>query len=324
MRLSYPYTTQSNNFFGFGEHGNFESKDPITTFDTSDGQPCYRFFNNFVLNEGHTLTTSHPCRGLYIYVLRNAIINGSVSMTSRGIYSPPEGEYANGYTPLGMNYVRLSNFNLVDLSISPTCLNPSKSATSTISCGGGGQDLGSSNGMVRTGIGGKSGVFSGGAGAGGGGNAGWQGTSVRVGGGNAVDYGGAAAPPIATSLYGGSSANSGGGCGNPGYSRYVYATGKSDPDPNYTGTGGVLYFNCRYSILSTSNGKFESHGLTAAPKLSLGWGDGYNVNFFQGGGSGGGIIIIQYGDQFSNEITINSSGGNFAGSGFSNKYHVLP
>ena len=46
MRLSYPYSTQSNNFFGFREHGNFESQQTLTKFDTSDGQQCYKFFKN--------------------------------------------------------------------------------------------------------------------------------------------------------------------------------------------------------------------------------------------------------------------------------------
>ena len=333
MRLSYPYSTQSNNFFGFREHGNFESKSPLTQFDTSDGQPCYKFFKNFTLHDGHTLTTTDPCRGLYIYVDGDAYIGGTISMTNRGIYSPPTGEYANGYTPLGMHTIVLQNLTTIAPTISPICTVRGKPSTS-FSCGGGGDN---STGTITirdtytfyvTGKGGCSGIFSGGAGAGGTVVAGgfyhsqvWGSTGT-----DAQDYGGAGGLPQTTAYntnYNSTGLIGGGGSGNPGYFQRNYVTGEALPNPLYTGTGGVLYLVVRGNITTSSTHLLTSVGHIAPPQQNYG-GDGSTgfTSYLAGCGTGGGLIVVLHAGS-SPTLTYNVAGGTYAGAGSFRKYQIL-
>lgn len=328
MRLNYPYTTQSNNFFGFREHGNFESKSPLTQFDTSDGQPCYKFFKNFTLHDGHTLTTSDPCRGLYIYVDGDAYIGGTISMSNRGIYSPPTGDYANGYTPLGLHTVHAIDFNPIDISISPLCT-VGATTPSIIACGGGGEQRTSNVGYggwyKATGVGGKSGIFSGGAGAGGtmvsyGINGSNAGATV---GDDADDYGGSGGLPILSKRFEWSGGYSGGGgCGNPGYYKPNYSTGEALANPLYTGTGGVLYLIVRGNIITSSTTKLTSSGINSGPSVSGSGGYYQSVIYYCGGGTGGGIIIVLYAGTCGT-LPGDVAGGTYAGAGTFRKYQIL-
>lgn len=54
-------------------------------FDSElDGPAVIKVFNNMKINVGHTVTTKNRCKGLYLYILGDLIINGTLSMSERG------------------------------------------------------------------------------------------------------------------------------------------------------------------------------------------------------------------------------------------------
>lgn len=50
---------------------------------TLDGDPVLKSYNNFTINEGHTVTTTNRCKGLYIFVKDTLTVNGTLSMTAK-------------------------------------------------------------------------------------------------------------------------------------------------------------------------------------------------------------------------------------------------
>lgn len=49
-----------------------------------DGDPVVRTYDSFIINAGHTVTTTNRCKGLYLNILGDLVINGTLSMTARG------------------------------------------------------------------------------------------------------------------------------------------------------------------------------------------------------------------------------------------------
>ena len=49
-----------------------------------DGAPVVRTYDNFTISEGHIVTTSQRCKGLYLNIRGDLIIDGTLSMTARG------------------------------------------------------------------------------------------------------------------------------------------------------------------------------------------------------------------------------------------------
>ena len=311
MGISYPYS--GVNFLGFGENGNFYSNDNIAFDIAENSNPTYYFFKDFILNEGHTLTVNYPCRGLYIYVHGTAIINGTISMTNKGIYSPPTNEYENGYTPLGMYNVILSSGEYKPITL-PGSGNLCAGQTYTThirvpddgGCGGGGIGFprsvtytGMYGGTVYPGNGGMAGVFSSGSGGGGlivyglassGNDAG----SVQASGGAGVAYGGA------------------GGAGkwvhDDKWTGYVCVPGVGSPTYTYNDSNssssnyrilynnanaGVLYFVAN-KLICGENSLFDSIGHDGSDHT-------YKIHTIYGpptysgsGGTGGGSITVLY------------------------------
>lgn len=330
MRLSYPYSTQSNNFFGFREHGNFESQQTLTKFDTSDGQQCYKFFKNFTLHDGHTLTTTDPCRGLYIYVDGNAYIGGTISMTNRGIYSPPTGEYANGYTPLGMQNLVLIDSTRVSPKLPGSLAIPTASGSNG-GCGGGGTKPDESHWIYRVGTvtyvsasGGKAGVFSGGSGGPGIYYSVWQGgySTTCQPGTPAIDYGGMGGYgyPFYDSR---ALVRAGSGAGNPGkiYDSYS-STMKLVDSATYTGTGGILYLVVRGKLTIGQTSSLTSAGINGQAGVSnVVMSEDYRAGT-DGCGSGGGSITVAY-TSLIGTLVGNVAGGTYAGAGTFRKYQIL-
>lgn len=329
MRLGNPYTTQSNNFFGFCEHGNFNSQSTLTQFDSSDGQPCYKFFKDFTINAGHTVTTSAPCCGLYIYVYGNATINGALTMTNRGIYSPPS-MYPNGYAPLGMSSLVLNDLRRVKMVL-PSSLAAPTVAGSGGGCGGGGTYPDESHFIYHVGTvtyhgapGGKAGVFSGGAGGPGIQYSVWQGgySTTCNPGTAAEDYGGMAGYGIA--YYDSRGViRAGSGAGNPSKIYDSYSpTMQLVNSPLYTGTGGVLYLIVRGTLTIGNTAIISAAGINGQPGVSNVLMSEYYVAGRDGTGSGGGSINIAYTNLVGN-LTPNAAGGTYAGAGSVRTYKIL-
>lgn len=342
MRISTPKSINHSSIFGYGENGNFFSNDNVELPVADNDDPTYYFFDNFTLNEGHTLTTTRPCRGLYIYVANKAIVNGTISMTNRGIYSPPEGIYENGYIPHNMEYVVTTEgpkyMGLPGLG---------KLAGSDISgqinggCGGGGVTYLHSDGSIKNtkgnGKGGIAGVFSGGAGAGGSATTHDGSTPVtsHTGVARKITTGVGSTTVIGTthsSINGGDYGGAGGmgaqigrgvttywwyafggnGAGNPSYDHSYWSYPYSGTRLVYvykkytTATPAPLYFIANYLEVG-SNNLFTCAG-TRGSNAFYGSQGGRTVISLYGGGSGGGSLTILY-NRLSGIINSNTRGG---------------
>lgn len=263
---------------------NFESNQSISFTSTLDGSMVYKYFNNLIINAGHTITTTNRCKGLYIYVAGDAIINGSLTMTARGAKVAGENLVLMpeiGKLVVDANYVNYpyyigavggaakAGFNNIVVQAPTTNGN----AGVNYACGSGGA------GALNTGVtnswsgGGSAGTsYSGGAGGGacmntGAGTAGSGGVNGGAGG-NAVR---------GLSTYG-----AGGGAGNPG------GAGIGGGGTGGTGTGGLLILVVKGTLtvsgIISSNG---SAGGTGSTTLNPN-------NTASGGGSGGGSVNVFY------------------------------
>ena len=281
------------NFVSTGdiEHDYFES--------VQDGNPVVRTYNNFTINEGHVVTPTNRCKGLYLNILGDLTVNGTLSMTARGcvgegcnigidyservIYYASENIFPDDFTVIGP----VGGLGIVG----PRCSDAVNNA-----CGSGG-GAGEENSGVR---GGNGTCFSGGSGAGGGcsyhsGRSyaryyGYAGNDNGGAGGDGYYHGGNCA------AYGG-----GGGAGNPG------GTCRKQSSRNgQNGTGGLLILFCNRLVLG-ENGKIESNGSNG--------GDGEkgrtDVRYASrvGSGSGGGAIHIFYKQIIGNINNITANGG---------------
>jgi hypothetical protein len=70
--------------FGDGSNGEFNSTGNfIYTVTSEDNYSVIKQYTNFTLNYGHTLTTDKRCRGVFIFVRGNAVINGTINMNGK-------------------------------------------------------------------------------------------------------------------------------------------------------------------------------------------------------------------------------------------------
>ncbi len=77
------------------------------TSGSYDGDMVVMNFNTLTINANCTLTTTRPCRGLFVFVKGNCEINGSLSMTARGGASNPTtsgGSDSNAVGSSGLQY----------------------------------------------------------------------------------------------------------------------------------------------------------------------------------------------------------------------------
>lgn len=262
--------------------------------------------DNLTIGVGRTLTPESACSGLFIRVLGNLTVHGTISMTARG---------AN---VAGKNiYIDKSTKKIYAHESDLTEILPDGDYT-TISARGGVGVVGSSspgvNGACGSGGGGSTVVggtgtsFSGGSGAGG--------DSFGTGTGNR-SYGYA---PTGNTGRGGSGAWSGvdtpitvggGGAGNPG----GVAPGGSAVNTGATGTGGLLVIIVDGDVFISSTGSIVSNGSAGGAGGSF----AYSLAAYGGSGSGGGAIHILFSGRFSDDSktrvrAVGGAGGAGAGS----------
>ena len=290
-----------------------------------DGDMTVVQLEGLTIDENVWLTTDQPGRGLLIYVEGDAVINGTLSMTARGAYTP---NINNEVNPEGLQYpVAIAGEGLINTSGDFTGAGTeAENIASGISVNGEGKVFT----IKREGAGGALGTSvrpsdacdpelgnpgyngatgeSGGGGSGGSGcvsytGNGVAGTAFSGGGGtggtrasgasaSAVPYGGAGSAGIE---------RSGGGAGNPGGDGHEYGGVSIGGD----GTGGLLILVVGGNINIGINGKVTADGMKGGD-VGI-WGGGGGAG---GGGSGGGNILVLYGDSISGESGIVADGGN--------------
>jgi hypothetical protein len=83
------------NFFGDGSDGavTISSNTNLVVPNKNgsyDGDYVVRQYSTLTINNGSTLTTDQPCKGMLIYVTGNCTINGTLSMRGRGAAADPD------------------------------------------------------------------------------------------------------------------------------------------------------------------------------------------------------------------------------------------
>ena len=87
-------TIQGSNYFGDDSDGSLSTSGNVTYTTTNtngsyDADMVVKDYTDLTINAGHTITVDQPCRGLFIYVSGDCVINGSLSMTNMGSGANP-------------------------------------------------------------------------------------------------------------------------------------------------------------------------------------------------------------------------------------------
>lgn len=288
------------------EHDYFESM--------QDGNPVVRTYNNFIINEGHIVTPTNRCKGLYLNILGDLTVNGTLSMTARGCIG--EGKYIGIY-PYD-NVIYYSNENIfVDDYNCDLCkqiifpiggiykvtngegVNGANGINGACASGGGSHVGNIPTTEYKYLAGGYGTSFSGGPGAGGNCYNGVRNTaspSTAV-----LNPGGKGGNGTTV----GNSAVGGSGAGNPGgISQLSNGTIISTAE---SGTGGLMILFVKGNILIGNNGSIQSHGSNG----SKGWKNNSSCFVRSGAGSGGGAIHIFHIGDIINSNKITATGGNY-------------
>ena len=264
---------------GNGDYTDSEST-TISLESELDGPAVCVTYDNFYLPAGYTLTTSQRCKGLYINVLGDMVVDGTISMTARGAKA------AGKYITINRN-----NRNIYYSDSDPGDIVNCTTIPAVGACGAGG-----SGGWCNArsgGAGAKGTSFSGGAGGGG--------SVVNASGGAGAANGGSGGG-------GGTWSNSygGGGAGNPG----AYSGGSS-------GTGGLIIIFVSGNL--TINGSIKSHGSKGGTGNYSGGGGGSGGGavyvFHQGSITGSNLITTTGGGGGSATNVGNSGAGGTGGKG---------
>jgi len=309
------------NYFGDGSDGDITISSNTNLVvpnkvGSYDGDMVVMNYNTLTIDSGYTLTTDQPGRGLFIYVLGDCVINGTLSMTARGAFANPTvagGSDSSAVSATGLRYPVLKSGETDTLSAADFagCGNDAVAAVANQmeisgngkiytlvrqgAAGGGAAsgspdhgNPGSAGGVGQTGGGGSGGSGSGGAsGAGsygscfGGGSAGGGSNNGAVTGGTA--WGGAG---------GNGASTAGGGSGNPG------GTGANAGDGS-DGNGGLIVLVVGGNLTIGPAGILEADGLIGG---TSGGGAG-------GGSSGGGNVLSLYKGSLTNNGTVRANGG---------------
>ena len=302
----------------------------------ADGDMVLAQFTDLTIDASVCLTTNTPCRGLFVYVAGDCVINGALSMQSRGAYANPTASGGSDSNAVDANGIRLGLFT----------------ASGTESFTNDGNDFNGCGTAIRTAIadnqedldgdgtiftisraGGAGGAAghansaspaSGGAGAtgaatisSGGGSGGASGAETTMGAGSAGTCftggtGGGSGWGAAT---GGMAATANGGAGGRCYSNQsgLIVTsgggnggGTTDCDGSGCsavrragdGTGGLIWLVVKGDLTIGASGSITAKG-----------NDGWLSAYFSGGVTGGGCIQVLYGGTLTNNGTITAGGG---------------
>lgn len=320
--------------FGSGKDGYFNSNGNITfTVDSEDISTVIKHYNSFILNTGHTLTVDKRCKGLFIFVRGDCIINGTIDMTGKAAKMSPSGAGLI-QVPIGVP--------ILELPVGGPGGDGGSGGRGGITSGFGSPRTNGGNGTLGAPgrwFGGGFGGPGGGGGGGGrtdivhgsdGGNAGICNYDLPFGNGgsgsNDMDTPGGTGGNFAGGGGGygmGGAGGGGGGAGmSGGYGGYSGATSTeygANGATNYAIGGGSVVIVCKGNftigsggsiIAKGNNGGAGGRGGDALPTGDSGSGGGGGGQ----GGGGGGTVAILHGGAYINYGTINVNGGS-GGSG---------
>ena len=349
----------AGNYFGTGGDGDvtISSNTSLTVSNTNgsyDGDMVFKQYNNLTINSNQTLTTNVPCRGLFIYVKENCVLNGLIDMTSRGAYanpgstsSPSWGNAGSDGNTLGAQGLQLgmarsggtetytndgSGFNGCGTAVRNAVANQNDIlANGKIyrlgregAAGGSGTlnnnnvngNNGSNGTAANPGGGGGSGATSGSSASNAGSGA--HGSCWSGGSGGAGTHGSTGGGAHATAwggpAGGGNFGGNAGGAGNPGGGGNGAHGGTGE-----TGTGGTVWLIVGGTL--SGNGIIRSKGKNGGPFVSHSCGGG-------GGSGGGAAVVLAQSDtssinfEMAGGVSYGTKTGGNGGSGYSIKEEV--
>ena len=342
-----------DSFFGDGSDGALNTAGNVTLNVTQNSGIAIKQYTSATINAGHTLTTDYECRGLIIYCTGNVTISGTIDMSQKGCY------FLSGQTqPLLITKKTSGGVDTINRYYKlSTVLQELKGGSGGAGGYGGGHNTYGGNSSPGSGSAGR--VYYGGSGGGGGGGGASgtsSGSSTYYGGFGGTpspdhQYGGLSSMTIRLDLNGWHSDNlqyppgGGGGRGSlkansstgtvsVGYSGtgYCYGGGGGGdggvgvsaassytyPEPGGNGqkTGGLIMIIAKGNVTINSGGIIRTNGGTGG---TGGSGFTYAGGGGGGGGSGGGTVAIFHVGTYTNNGTVQASGGT-GGSGGSAGY----
>ena len=336
----------TGNYFGDGSDGSVTTSGDVTytVLNKSgdyDGDMYVANYSALTISSGDTITVDQPCRGMLVYVKGDCTIAGTLSMSSMGGKADPtasggsdsavvnaDGLQLPMLTDSGTDTLAAATFaGAGDAAVAAVANQPGIEGDGTIfsiiklGASGGGAACGGQNassqgsvgsqgttgakaistaggssgplsvaggvqGTSCSGAGGDGGAFSGGAGGGGCGKVGPNNAKTASPG---EDYGGAGGGSTMGGQ--GASGTTGGGAGNP-----FGGGNSSDSD----GCGGLIWLVVKGDLTIDSGGEVFAKGNRGGYGTQNGCG---------GGSSGGGAIMLLCGGTFTNNGTVDVSGG---------------
>jgi hypothetical protein len=102
----------TSNYAGDGSDGTLSTSANVThtvlnTNGSYDGDMLVKQYSSLTINAGHTMTVNQPCRGMFIYVSGDCIINGTLSMTGKGAAADPTASGGSDSNAVGANGLQL-------------------------------------------------------------------------------------------------------------------------------------------------------------------------------------------------------------------------
>jgi len=350
----------TSQYFGDGSDGALDTTGSVnlTVLNESgyDGDMVLAQYTTLDVNSGHTLSVDDQCRGMFIYVVGNCTIAGTLSMANKGCYCDPTTSGASDNSAVSSDGLRLPMLTsggsdtleaadfagCGDAVIAAVENQKGISGDGTIfkvaqvgSLGGSGANKGS---------GGNANRLSGGGGAGNAGTTGAATISTAGGGGggasgrycNAIaNAGGTGGAFSGGAGAGGTGCHDGGGtCGSSGIVGSYGATGRNATccgNQNQFSAGGGSGQTAGNKCAQGSDGSGGVGGLIwlvvggdltitgTVTCASSGGGGGGNA---PGAGTGGGAAMILHAGTLSNSGTLTFSGGSGSGAGGTGGYHI--
>ena len=308
--------------------GDFTTTGVVTTDEPAsviDGDPVVLTYTNMTIQSGHIFRPSNRCKGLFLQILGDLVVNGRLTMSARG--AAGAGKYVGIDPRAPAVYFHPSDiFTEKNLPvILPTGGNggarraAGANGTSNVynyagyagspgingACGGGGGGSASGQwGIANAGAGSAGTSFSGGAGGGGAATY----TYATTGGNGGVSGGAGGAGQAksdtnnASGAYGDSRRAAGGGAGNAGGAGQRTSTALT-ANTGGNGTGGLLILVVKGNIILGPSGSIDANGVAGGAGTWAG-----------GGGSGGGAVHLFHKGTINDIAKILATGGN-GGSG---------
>lgn len=298
-----------------------------------DGDMVVKQYSSMTINNGDTVTTDQPCKGLMILVQGNCTINGTLSMKARGPSTNPTASGGSDNNTVDANGLRMpfaTSGGSSSLSASNTlfngCGNDARSVIAnfkTIASSGniitlvrqganGGSAPGSQQNVGGVGSNGSTGQ----TGGGGAGGRGWTATSgngsygscFAGGSGGGGSNGNTENSGVNATAWAGAggrgatdhSAATSGGAGNPAGANDT-TSGSATASEN--GVGGLIILIVGGNLTIGASGSITTVGSVTGNCT------GGNQWHATGGGSGGGNIVIVHRGSYTNNGTVTANGG---------------